>query len=139
MNRAIRFVFVFAVAGCSKSSDEAPPKNEVLKGTLAVEIRSSVEITLTPTAHDEAGAPTAVDVSLAFGEGDLGVLDPNAKLGAKGNVEPVLEASATMYTAVFAAPKRSAGPCGDQPMTLALSLVRRGRNARVGGDRKSVV
>lgn len=111
-------------AACSKSSDApANPVDDSIKGTLEAEIRLTVDVTIT-----KAG-----DVTLVLGEGDFGVLDANTRLSAKGAIEALPEADVTMYTAVFSAPKRSKGPCGEQPMTLALSLLRRGGNARVGG------
>lgn len=119
MKRAVLVSFALLV-GCGKS-DAAPDTS--IKGTLAVEIRMAVDVTLVPGG----------DVTLAFGDGDFGVVDAGTKLSARVLVERLPEAGTTMYNAVFAAPKRSGSPCGDQPMTLALSLIRRGENDRVGG------
>lgn len=121
-----RLILACLLVACSKSSEQpASPSDAAtgIRGTLAVEIRQTVDVTISPAAQ----------ITLAFGEGDFGVLEPNTKFTVNGAIEPLPEASATMYTATWAAPKRSAGPCGEQPMTFALSLVRRGQNTRVGG------
>jgi hypothetical protein len=54
-------------------------------------------------------------------------------LSAPGRVEAFPEADATLYTARFGAPADPAGPCGDRPVSLALSLHRAGGNDHLGG------
>jgi len=120
-----------ALVGCS--NDETPPVDagsNVVAGTLAVDIRQTVDVALTPGG--ESGAST-FDAVLAFGDGDFQYFDAQTTFHATVTAETFPEAQATMYAATFSAPARASSPCADQPLSLALSLVRRGNNARVGG------
>lgn len=117
------------VAGCGKGDDASssggtPPGT--MQATLAVEIRDTADVTIVPRGSD------ATAVTLAFSAG-YGLFDPAAPLSAPGRIEAFPEAGMTLYTARFSAPAVASGPCGAQPVSLALALTRRGRNARVGG------
>lgn len=115
---------------CSKS-DATPAfdaKSNVVTGTLAVDIRQTVDVTLTPRASS-----ADFDAALVFGDGDFQYFDAHGTLRGVVTAEPFPEAQMTMYVATFSAPPRASSPCADQPITLTLSLVRRGSNARVGG------
>lgn len=125
MRHALLLIFLL---GCSKT-DEAPApdpdagKTVNIEGTLAVDIRQSVAVKITP----------AGDLDLVFGDGDFAFFDPNSQLHGKAATEPFPEASMVLYTATFSLPARASSPCGTQPITLHLSLSRRAQNARVGG------
>lgn len=130
--KRLMLLLALAAAGCSlKENPQAggdDAKSNVVAGTLAVDIRQSVTVTLTPSAS----SATTFDGDLAFGEGDFQLFDAGTHLHGTVTAEAFPEAALTMYVATFAAPAH-AGPCGSQPITLQLSLTRRGTNARVGG------
>lgn len=112
-------------AGCY-IDDPLPPVERpvVVEGDLAVDIRSSAHVTLSLTG-DELGATIAMDKG--FGVAPAG-------LEGKGTVERFPEARTVLYAARFDAPADLEGPCGAEPVSLALALHRRGDNTRVGGS-----
>jgi len=63
----------------------------------------------------------------------FGVAPAESALSGSGRIESITEAGATLYTARLSAPAQPAGPCGAQPVSLALSLHRQGANATVHG------
>ncbi|MSP62215.1 MAG: hypothetical protein EXR72_18160 [Myxococcales bacterium] len=111
------------LAGCSKGPEEPP------RAILSVELRDRVEIGLTPVGADGI----AIDLELHFVKNGHGLLDPEKPLRARGRIELFPEAATEMYTARFSGAAVPAGLCGDQPVSLALSLVRRDGHARVAG------
>ncbi|MGZ3422867.1 MAG: hypothetical protein ACXVEE_33715 [Polyangiales bacterium] len=123
-----RAVLLFLVLGCSKSTESPAPEQDAAKtvnieGTLAVDIRQTVAVKITP----------AGDLDLVFGDGEFGFFDPNSQLHGKAATEKFPEASMVLYTASFSLPARASSPCAAQPISLHLSLSRRAENARVGG------
>lgn len=123
---------LLATSGCGKDDDT--PAAPYAIGTLAVDIRQSVDVKLShPSATSASGALDGVDVELKFAAGDWPLFDASQTLSARGRVEAFEEAAMTMITARFSLPARSGSPCGDQPISASLALTRRGKNARVGG------
>lgn len=96
-----------------------------MKGDLAVDIRETASLTLSGS--------DALDAALTLTKG-YGVAPAGTELRGKGHVEDFPEAGSTLYSARFDAPADGAGPCHDQPVSLALSVFRRGNDAHVGGS-----
>jgi hypothetical protein len=111
-------------------ADSAPlnPVRPTFRGTLAVDIRGSVDALLSPSDQ-------GIDVTLASWQDGYGLFDPTKPLTAKGRTETFAESPGwEMYTAKFAPIPPNGGPCGTQPISMALSLVRRDKNPRVHGS-----
>jgi hypothetical protein len=119
------------LVACSKDdggSNGQDAKSNVVAGTLAVDIRQTVDVALTPK-----GDGVNFDGTLTFGDGDFQYFDAQTVFHIAVAQSNFPEAQTSMYAATFSAPARASNPCADQPLSLALSLVRRGSNARVGG------
>jgi hypothetical protein len=133
----VMLVALVALASACGESDPAPTP-PLAKATLAVEIRQAVDVTLTHASKNADGSGLVgeggVDVDLAFAAtGDYAFFDAAQAFHARGRVEPFPEADASMLTARFSLPARAGSPCGAQPVSLSLALMRRGANERVGG------
>jgi len=128
MRRCIAVFAAVAVASFACADvHTANPARKAFTGTLAVDIRGAVDVSLTQTSSDD------LDVTLAFGEG-YGLLDPSKPLTAHGKIERFPESPGwEMYTARFSGGTVAGGPCGALPVSLAMSLTRRDGNARVSG------
>ena len=63
----------------------------------------------------------------------FGLMPEGQALTADGFVERIPETGDTLYTARLAGPANAEGPCGSEPVSLALSLHRPGNNATVLG------
>lgn len=121
-----------ALAACGK--DEDTPTAPYAYGTLAVDVRQSVEVKLShPVVAGAGGALDGIDVELKFAPGDFGLFDAATPLTARGRVEAFEEAAMTMITARFSLPARASSPCGAQPISASLALTRRAGHARVAG------
>ena len=110
--------------GCA---DEQDGFSSGLKGTLEMEIRdtAAVEIAVRGSHGDST-------VRLTLSEG-YGLAPAGSTLEAPGRIEAFPEANATLYTARLSAPAQSEGPCGAEPISLALSLHRPGDGPTVLG------
>jgi hypothetical protein len=121
-----------ALVACSKGGDEPPAQppsdtGTTFGGTFAIDIRGSIDVSMKQTGD-------VLDVELVGRDMDFaGFFAPEEKLHAKGTLERFPEADLTLYTGIVSLPARSASPCGAQPITMALSLSRRGTNLRLGG------
>lgn len=102
-----------------------------LAGTLAVELRDHVRIEL--SERDDADHQGAFNATLHFDAGAYGLWDGPLDLTGVVRVEPFPEAEASLYVAKLSAPTKPGGPCGARPISLALSLLRRGEEPRVSG------
>jgi hypothetical protein len=112
-------------AGTMGEPGPAPrPRTTVLTGDLDLDIRSQAHVALTVSGFHVTAALT---LSKGFGV-------VTAPLAGEGHVERFAEADLTLYTAQLDAPADPSGPCGAQPVSLALSLRRRGTDAHVGGS-----
>ncbi|HHH28246.1 MAG TPA: hypothetical protein ENK57_07870 [Polyangiaceae bacterium] len=114
------------LAGCGSDTSPNPtPAPAPLAGTLELELRDTAIVTVTPTDGDRA---TIEIVPSA----DFGLLGSEA-LTATGFVERYPEANSTMYTAKYEVAAQADGPCGSEPISVALALHRQGSNAIVIG------
>jgi hypothetical protein len=111
--------------GCSTSNDEPAP-DETLRLSLDAEIRDHADVTISRRAES-----TTVTLKLSQG---WGVLPASTLLRGKGRAESFPEAAVTLYTARFALDPVTDGPCGTEPVSLALALHRRGTAERVSGS-----
>jgi hypothetical protein len=115
-----------ALTGCY--ADDPPPAplpKRVTSGDLSVDIRETAHLKLTTQGTD---LKATVTLTKGFG------VAPVSEIDGAGSVEAFPEAEMTLYTARFDAPADPSGPCGAQPVSLALSLHRRGKDAHVGGS-----
>jgi hypothetical protein len=125
MKRLVVLVGVAAATAGCWADDPLPkaPEVKTLKGQLAVDIRDTADVVLTITEGK-------IDASLTLSKG-FGVAGGTLK--GSGTVEAFPEAGTTLYTAKIDAPADPSGPCKDAPISLALSLHRRGSDAHVNG------
>ncbi len=124
MRHATALLLTSLLAACG--SDTAPtPEPTAITGTLDLELRETATVTITPTEADRATVEIVPSAS-------YGLLGPDP-LTATGFVEPYPEAHTTLYTAKFEVPAQSDGPCGSDPISVALALHRQGQNATVIG------
>ena len=114
----------FAVVGCAQDDGSKSPQ---YAGTLDVDVTHAADVVV------DARAAGAASVKVTFKDSGFGLADPGATLSAEGRIENFPEAGLSLVTARFALPARADGPCGAQPVSLALSLSRRGESRRVGG------
>jgi hypothetical protein len=116
-------VLVAGVA-CSESGTVALTS---YTGTLTSEIIDTAQVTLLLSPDG-----TTFNATLKMSNG-YGFFDESAPLQMQGRADPYPEAGLIAYSATLTMPAVSAGPCGNAPVSLTLSLVRRGGNAHVGG------
>lgn len=117
-------VVLLLLAACDTS---AQPQPAPLSGTLALELRDSADVIIT-SATGSNDATVQLTMSQGYGFAPGGTV-----LSAPGRIEPFPEANSTQYSAKFNAAADPTGPCGDTPISLALSLYRQGSNAEVLG------
>lgn len=94
-------------------------------GNLDLDIRDHADVAL-------ALEGDALSLTLRVSKG-FGVLPADTEVRGAGRVEHFPEAELTLYTAKIALPSTASGPCGEEPVSVALSLYRRGSSERVGG------
>jgi len=115
-------------AGCGDDATKPPPGNAKITGKLELELRETATVTIEPDPSDASGkAAITIEPSASYG------LLGGGALRADGFVERYPEAGTTLYTAKLEAPAQSDGPCGEEPISLALALHRQGDNAIVVG------
>jgi hypothetical protein len=117
-------IIAFAVAACAQDDDSKSPQ---YAGTLDVDVTHAADVVV------DARAAGAASVRVTFKDSGFGLADPGATLSAEGRIEAFPEAGLSLVTARFALPARTDSPCGAEPISLMLSLSRRGENKRVGG------
>jgi hypothetical protein len=124
MKRLLFAVLLFCACADSTTTN---PAAVTFKGTLAVDIRGSADVTLA------VRSPSEMDATVTLADG-YGLAASGAPLTARGRIESFPEAAAwQLYTARFSSPPIAGGPCADKPVSLALALTRRDGNARVAG------
>ena len=111
---------------CACNRDGTTQQPPAITGTMTVEVIDTAQVTIQPTLDG------AFDVSLAF-ESDYGLFDPSSPITAHGRLDAYPEADMVAYTAKLSAPPYAQGACGGAPLSLAMTLVRRGKNAHLGG------
>lgn len=112
------------LAACGKNAETV--KKPALTGTLDLEIVDSADVHLSLHGADLTATLTP--------DKGYGVMPAGQPLTGKGHVESFPEANATLYTARFSAPADASGPCGKEPVSLALALHRDEDNDRVQGS-----
>lgn len=112
--------------GCG-GEEKSAPAGTSYAGTLAVDIKGTADVTL--AVAPDGALDVTLDVHAKEAEGLVG-----SKLSAKGRVEAFPENDSELYAAKLSAPATAGGPCGKEPVSLGLSLHRRGKNERVGGS-----
>jgi len=108
--------------GCGSDEETVTPP---FAGTVTVELREHAAVALEVLEGD------ALRVTLTA-TGGYGLLPAGVAITGNGFVERFPETDGTLYTARFDGPPED-GLCGDQPVSLALSLHRQGGNAAVIG------
>lgn len=116
-----------ATVSLSCVDESLAPVDSVLRGTLTLEVRDSASIELV-VPND--GSATSVKITLDQG---FGVAPAGVELSGTGRAASFPEAHSTLYTARLSAPAQPAGPCGAEPISLALSLHRQGESSLVVG------
>ena len=130
MNKAPLLLALPIIAFACADSTRANPARAHYTGTLDVDIRGSVDVVLAQSGEQ------AIDVTLSGWKDGYGLFDPQKPLTATGRIDRFPESPGwELYSARFAAaPAVPTGPCGAQPVSLAVSLARRDGNARVAGS-----
>ena len=125
LRRTLASLVVLAAAG-GCSSDSRPGATEHLVAELDFELRyqATLEIDRQGTNLEVAFTPRA----------GFDLLESGQRYDGIGALEDFPEAHATLYTAGFDAAAIPSGPCGARPITLALSLSRRGDRPDVSGS-----
>jgi hypothetical protein len=112
------------LVSCGGENKQSKPVTRLV-GELDMEIRDRATVSVVGD-----GDRRQFDLILDRG---FGVTESGAPLHGLGRVERFTESDLTLYTAQFEHDATPSGPCGDQPVSLALSLVREGQNTRVAG------
>jgi hypothetical protein len=116
-------LFLVALAACN--SDSRAPST--ILGTLQIEVLDQADVQIEPASGDTMTLTLTSQAS-------FGLLPAGQALRAEGFAERMPETGDTLYTAKLAAPAVTGGPCGDEPVSLALSLHRQtGNDAVLGG------
>jgi hypothetical protein len=96
-----------------------------MAGRLDLDIRWSADVVIRVVGRDLTAKLTLNDARKVAVAG--------VALEGMGNVHDFHEADAVLYTARFTSPPVADGRCGSQPVSLSLTLLRRGGNDRVAG------
>jgi hypothetical protein len=125
LGRAALLACAFALPGmlaaCSKDapSTDAPPPvtTPPIVVPISVEVLDRGTVSLPPD-----GGAVVVDLA---GHG-YGIVDASAPLRGAAKHRSLADANVDVWSAVLTTPPLTGGRCGDAPVSLALSLVRRG-------------
>lgn len=117
------WISFFCLAACGEA-EVAKPAAERFE--LDVDIREHAEARVEQTGED-----LSVELGLSRG---FGVAKDGAKLTGKGKLERFPEADVVLITAKLSSAPVAGGPCGAEPVSLALALHRRGAATRVSGS-----
>jgi hypothetical protein len=120
--RAAAWLIALSSLGCAVDETVAPAGTSAV---LELELRDQATISILP-APDARAATFIVAPSASHG-----VLP--SRMQAQGSIEPIPEAQATLYMARFVGEPIANGPCGDEPIAIALSLHRPGESDTVAG------
>jgi hypothetical protein len=122
----VRGWIVLALGLVACESNDASNADETIRAKLDLDIRDEANVVL-----ERRGDTLDVAVTLSKG---FGLVSDGARLSGHGRAEAFPEADMTLYTARFSLAPHAGGPCADEPISLALALERRGRNARLAGS-----
>jgi hypothetical protein len=117
---------VLALTSTVGCADNDTKTKGPLEGTLQIEVLDTVDVLIDPIGDE------AMKVTVTSRAG-FGLVPENTPLTADGYIEAMPETGDTLYTAKLSAPANPDGPCGDEPVSLALSLHRQGSNPAVLG------
>ncbi len=125
MRRAMLLCAALGLIGCHDGEEGADPvRSESFE--LDVDIRESAQLLV-----ESRGAELRLRLTLSRG---FGVAKDSITLAGNGKLERFPEADVALFTAKFAGPPVAGGPCGAEPVSLALALHRRGTARRVSGS-----
>lgn len=124
MNR-VMIAVALCLAGCH-DGEEGARSAQAESLALDVDIRETAEARL-----ERDGDSLRVRLTLSRG---FGVADDGAVLTGAGTVERFPEADVTLFAAQLSSAPVASGPCGAEPVSLALALHRRGSARRVAGS-----
>jgi hypothetical protein len=113
-----------ATATAAPTPTATPPGVE-MAGRLDLDIRWSADVTIRVVGRDLTAKLTLGDTRK--------VAIAGAALEGVGKVHDFPEADAVLYAARFASPSVADGRCGSAPVSLSLTLFRRGANDSVEG------
>ncbi len=117
-------VLLASVAACT-DHDQAPARERlVFDLSLELRYRATVDVVREGANLDVAFVPQA----------SFELLEVGRRYDGIGRIEEFPEAHARLYTAGFDAPAIASGPCGARPISLALSLSRRGDDPALAGS-----
>lgn len=125
MRRAILLLTAIGLLGCHDGEEGVDPAR-VESFDLDVDIRESAKLVV-----ERRGAELQVRLTLSRG---FGVAPDAVTLSGGGRLEQFAEAEVGLFTAKLASPPVAGGPCGTEPISLALALHRRGTARRVSGS-----
>lgn len=119
------------------TATSAPPSDDTAGTTVGPEPEVLFELNLALETTEVATivwaqAGDALQATVTPSEG-FGVAAPGEALTGPARIDAFPEADATFYTARLEAPAQPGGPCGDQPVSLALSLHHDGDATFVAG------
>ncbi len=120
-HRALTVVALVLALGCSSEETSLGP----IRGTLQIEVLDTAVVVI--EARESNTMRVTVTSDTSFG------LLPAEAITADGLAEVMPETGDTLYTAKISVPPNPTGPCQSQPVSLALSLHRQGKNAAVLG------
>jgi hypothetical protein len=125
MKRLISIMGLTLCLACGEDEQKDAPVT-TLGGTLDLELRdqSNLELGL-------RGELLSATLTLTKG---FGVAPAGEPIRGEGRIEAFPEAESKLAAAKFSLPAQAAGPCGAQPVSLALALHRGGDNAYVAGS-----
>jgi hypothetical protein len=113
-----------ALSGCADKTGAST----VMEGELQLELRETATLRMTLNPEKPRACEIHLQASAAYG------LLPTTEIHAQQcRILQPNEAHFRLYSARFSAPASLGGPCGDQPISLALSLHREGSNQVVVG------
>lgn len=120
MTRLKYALLLLLLTACVERIRHKPPPE------LELELRDKVSVSMEQSGED------VLTVTLTPSAG-YGLMAPNVALTGEGRLERYVEASSILYTARFSSPAEPSGPCGNEPVSLALALHRQAGNDRVTG------
>jgi hypothetical protein len=128
MSKHVIILLGLALVASSGCAEGEPATSNLLAGTLSVDIRGTATISIERQPGGTAKITLSVDET-----GAAGLFDAATPLSLAGRIEAFPENESELYTAKTSLAASPAGACGSEPVSLALSLHKRGKNARVGG------
>jgi len=114
----------FGTASCSGGGTSQPKEHLVFDVNLELRYQATVDVSRDGQNLEVALVPQA----------SFDVLEIGRRYDGRGFLEEFPEAHTRLYTAGFDAPAMPSGPCGQKPVSLALSLSRRDQETSLSGS-----